>query len=237
MGCEPQPGLALLRMAQGRIDAACAAIRRVLGAAAERAQRARLLPAYIEIMLAAGSADEAHAACAELEEIAAALDTEVVRATAAQARGAVEYSSGNAKAALAPLREAFALWQQLEAPYEAARVRVLLGQACRALGDDDAGELELDAARAEFERLGAAPELARLQALAKAQKRDGRLPLTPRELEVLRLVAAGKTNKAIARQLRLSGRTIDRHVSNILAKLEVPSRAAATAYAYGHKLL
>jgi DNA-binding NarL/FixJ family response regulator len=236
LGWDPQPGLALLRTAQGRVDAASAAIRRALVAATGALERARLLPAYIEIMLAAAEAQEARSGCLELSEIAAKLDTDVLRALAAHARGMVEYAEGDAKAALAPLRRAFALWQDIEAPYEAARARVLIGLACRSLGDEEAGALELAAARAAFERLGAAPELARLDSLGAATpaRRHG---LTPRELEVLRLVVAGRTNKAIARELALSERTVDRHVSNILTKLNVASRAAATAYAYDHKLL
>lgn len=236
-GWEPQPGLALLRMAQGRSDAACAAIRRVLSAATGPLPRAKLLPAQIEIMLATGALQEARSACLELEEIAENFDTDVLRAMAAQARGAVELADGDARAALGPLRRAFEVWRQVEAPYEAARVRVLMGLACRQLGDDEAGELELGAARAVFERLGAAPELARLDSLGKRVASARRHRLTPRELQVLRLITVGKTNKIIATELFLSERTIDRHVSNILTKLNVPSRAAATAYAYDHKLV
>jgi ATP/maltotriose-dependent transcriptional regulator MalT len=237
LGCEPQPGLALLRMAQGRTDAACAAIRRVLSAATDRLQRAKLLPGYIEIMLTIGDIQEARNACREFEEIAKAFATDVLQAMAAHARGAVALAEGDARAALGPLRRAFEVWRHVEAPYEAARVRVRIGLACRSLGDDEAGELELGAARAVFERLGAAPELARLDSLGKRGTSAYRHGLTSRELQVLRLIAGGKTNRAIATELFLSERTIDRHVSNILTKLNVPSRAAATAHAYAHKLL
>lgn len=236
-GWEPQPGLALLRMAEGRNDAAGAAIRRVVGAATDGLQRAKLLPAHVEIMLTVGDIQEARSACRALEEIAEKFDTDVLRAMAAHARGAVALAEGDAPAALDSLRRAFEVWRQVEAPYEAARVRVLMGLACRALGDDEAGGLELDAARAVFEQLGAAPELARLDSLSKRAASVHRHGLTPRELQVLRLIAAGKTNKAIATGLSLSERTIDRHVSNILTKLNVPSRAAATAYVYDRKLL
>ena len=157
------------------------------------------------------------------------LNTEVLGAMAAHARGAVELAEGDAHAALGSLRRAFEVWQQIEAPYAAARVRVLIGLACRALGDDDGGGLELDAARAVFEQLGAAPDLARIDSLIRGAPSGRPHGLTPRELQVLRLVAAGKTNKAIAAELFLSEKTIDRHVSNILTKLDVPSRAAATA--------
>jgi DNA-binding CsgD family transcriptional regulator len=236
-GCEPQPGLALLRMAQGRTDAARAAIRRVLSAATDRLQRVKLLPGHIEIMLAIGDIQEARNACRELEEIAETFATDVLQALAAHARGAVTLAEGDARAALGPLRRAFEVWRHVEAPYEAARVRVLIGLACRSLADDEAGELELGAARAVFERLGAAPELARLDSLSKRAASVPGHRLTSRELQVLRLITGGKTNKAIATELFLSERTIDRHVSNILTKLDVPSRAAATAYAYAHKLL
>ena len=173
-----------------------------------------------------------------MEEIAETFETDVLRAMAAQARGAIDLAEGDTRAALGPLRRALEVWRQVEAPYEAARVRVLMGLACRSLGDDEAAELELDAARAVFEQLGAAPELARTR--RARQGRNARcihIRLTTRELQVLRLIAAGKTNKAIATALFLSERTIDRHVSNIFSKLNVPSRAAATAYAYDHKLL
>jgi DNA-binding CsgD family transcriptional regulator len=236
-GWDPQPGLALLRLAQGRADAATAAIRRAMSAATNQLERTKLLPAYIEVMLAVHDIEEARSACRELEEIAQRFDTDVLKAMAAQARGAIDLIEGNARAALGPLRRALEVWRLVEAPYEAARVRMLTGLACRALQDGEAAELELEAARAVFERLGAAPELARLDALGKRAASTPAHPLTARELQVLRLIAAGKTNKAIAASLFLSERTIDRHVSNIFSKLDVPSRAAATAYAYDHKLL
>ena len=235
-GCEPQPGFALLRLAQGRTDAARPAILRAVMAVTEPLERARLLPAHVEIMLAAADRGEARDACVELEAIAQRFDTDALRAMAAQARGALELAEGAAQAALALLRRAFEAWQRLEAPYEAARVRVLTGLACAALGDGDGSELELAAARAVFERLGAAPDLARLDSLRSHAASAHRHGLTPRELQVLRLAATGKTNKAIAAELCLSARTIDRHMSNILTRLNVRSRAAATAYAYTHKL-
>jgi DNA-binding CsgD family transcriptional regulator len=237
-GLEPQPGLALLRLAQGRTDAAVAAIRRAVSATADRLQRTKLLPAQIEIMLAANDLQEANGACRELEEIAASFDAGgVLGAMAAHARGAVELAEGDACAALGSLRYAFEVWQQIEAPYVGARVRVLIGLACRALGDDDGGGLELDAARAVFAQLGAAPDLACIDSLTRGVPSGRPHGLTRREHQVLRLVAAGKTNKAIAAELFLSEKTVDRHVSNIFTKLDVPSRAAATAYAYEHKLI
>ncbi|MGH3776191.1 MAG: LuxR C-terminal-related transcriptional regulator [Pseudonocardiaceae bacterium] len=237
-GCQPQPGLALLRLAQGRTEVAAAAICRVVGETTERRERARLLPAYVEIMLAAGETVPARGACRELTEIAEGYGRDgVLGATAAHARGAVALAEGDAQAALIALRHACQVWQQLEAPYEVALVRVLMGLACRALGDDDGAGLELAAAHDMFLQLGAAPDVARLDSLTRDARSGPRRGLTPRELQVLRLVAAGATNKAIAVELVLSGRTVDRHVSSILTKLAVPSRAAATAYAYQHRLV
>jgi len=235
-GWEPQPGLALLRVAQGRADAAAAQIRRVVGETRDRWQRARLLPACVEILLAAGDASGAREACRELEDLAKTLDVEIVSAMAAHARGALELAGGNPAEALGPLRGAFEVWQRFGAQYIAARLRVLIGRACSALGDAEGASLEFDAARATFEQLGAAPDLARLSAPvpAPAARPHG---LTPRELEVLLLVATGKTNKAIAGELFLSEKTVDRHVSNIFDKLGVSSRSAATAFAYEHKLV
>jgi DNA-binding CsgD family transcriptional regulator len=235
-GREPQPGRALLRLAQGQGDVAEAAIRRVLAETAEAGKRARFLPAYVEIALAIGDTDAARTASRELEAVAAGHGGRALGAMAARARGAVELSQGDARAALMSLRRASDVWQQLGAPHEAARVRELVGLACRALGDEDTASLELESARAAFANLGAAPDLARLDSLSGGPSTDARV-LTERELEVLRHLAAGETNKAIAADLVLSERTVDRHVSNIFAKLGVSSRAAATAYAYEQRLL
>jgi DNA-binding CsgD family transcriptional regulator len=237
LGREPQPGLALLRMAQGRNDAACAAMQRLVTATSDRLQRANLLPTHLEIMLALGRLEDARRDCTELRALAEMLDMDLLRATAAQAHGAIALADGDALAAAGALRTAFELWERLEAPYEAARVRVLIGLACRALGDDDASGLEFEAARLAFERLGAQPDLARLASLAAPAATRQDHPLTARERDVLRLIALGRTNKDIADTLGLSARTIDRHVSNILGKLDVPSRTAATARAYDRKLL
>jgi DNA-binding CsgD family transcriptional regulator len=236
LGFEPQPGLALLRLAQGRAGAACAAIRRLTSATSDRVRRARVLPAHLEIMLACGDLEEARRARDELRELAHAFDTDVLHAVVAQAGGAIAIAEGRAQAALDPLRCAFGLWKRLDAPYEAARVRVLVGQACRALGDDEAARLEIEAAKSVFERLGARPELARLDARNAPDRPSSRPLLTARELQVLRLISTGRTNKEIAEELSLSQRTIDRHVTNILTKLAVRSRTAATTYAYDHKL-
>jgi DNA-binding CsgD family transcriptional regulator len=234
-GTEPHPGLALLRLAQGKGDVAVSSLRRVIGETTDPLRRVRLLPAYVEIMLAAGELEEARGACRELEEISATYDSPMLRAMVADAQGAVALADGDARGALVLLRRAGQAWQEHRAPYEATRVRVLVARACRALGDEESAALELDAARRVFDELGAAPELARIDALGEPSADPH--GLTARELQVLRMVAAGATNKAIAADLVLSERTIDRHVSNILAKLRVPSRAAATAYAYEHQLV
>jgi len=236
-GWEPQPGLALLRLAQGNDDAAAAMIRRVVGETTRPLKRARLLPAYVEIMLAVGDIQVARSACRELEEISARYESSMLGAMVAHAEGAIDLTEGDARVALLTLRRAWQMWQELEIPYEVARVRTLLGLACRALGDDDTATLELEAARDIFAQLGAAPDLARVDSLIRRAPSVDEHGLTTRELQVLSLVAAGETNRAIASELVLSERTVDRHVSNIFTKLDVSSRAAATAYAYKHQLV
>ena len=236
VGGDPQPGLALLRLAQRRPEDAASSIRRALTVMAGRLQRARVLPAAVEILLAVGDTEAAKGAADELQALARDYATDVLVAMAAHAGGAVSLAGGEAAAAVEPLRQASAIWLRIGAPYLAARPRVLIGLACRALGDEDGAKVELLAARSVFEKLGAAPDVARVDALIGGKHRR-RGDLTTRELEVLLKVAMGKTNKAIAAELSLSEKTVDRHVSNIYNKLDVPSRAAATAYAYEHGLL
>lgn len=236
-GLEPQPGLALLRLAQGNIESAVAAIRRATGETSDPAARARLLPAYVEIMLAAGELEAAGQACTELDEIARAYGSELLRAFAAQARGALELEAGAGESALVKLREACELWQGLGAPYELASARLLLGRARRLAGDDEGFELEVDAARSAFEQLGARPALASVDLLIAGQDRTEAHGLTSRELEVLRLVAKGRSNREIASDLVISEHTVARHVQNILTKLRVNSRTAAGAFAFEHDLV
>jgi DNA-binding NarL/FixJ family response regulator len=234
-GYDPQPGLALLRLAQRETLAAAATIRRAVDECADRPTRARLLPAFVEITIASGDHDAARLAADELAEIATVYGTPALAAVSSQARGAVLLAEDDARGALLALRAARRGWQELDAPYEEARVRVLLAIACRALGDEDTATLELGACRRIFERLGAGPDLARL-GTGTASGDAAIHGLTTRELEVLHLLATGMTNQAIADELFLSVKTVDRHVSNILTKLGVSSRAAATAYAYRHGL-
>ncbi len=235
-GREPQPGLALLRLAQGRVDAALGAIRRVVGEAHGAVARAAVLGPDVEIRLAAGDVAGARASAHELSSIAGHLGAPLVQAAAAQATGTVLLAEGDAEAALDTLRRAWAGWHGLDAPYEAARVRVLVGLACRALGDEDGAAMELDAARWVFDELGAGPDLARVADLARAAPDAPPAPLTAREAEVMRLVARGRTNREVAAELYISDKTVARHLSNIFAKLGVSSRAAATAWAYEHGL-
>jgi DNA-binding NarL/FixJ family response regulator len=231
-GRDPEPGMSLLRLAQGRIDVAPAAIRRALEEAQDPFARSRLLPACVEVMLEADDVGAAREAADELAAIAAQLDAPYLNALAADATGAVLLTEGDARAALTMLRAAQRSWREIEAPHQVGRVRALIGVACRALGDAAGAELEFEAARGVLEELGAAPDLERLARLAGSSRPEG--PLSRRESEVLTLVAAGKTNRAIATELFISEKTVARHVSNIFTKLGLSSRAEATAYAFKH---
>jgi ATP/maltotriose-dependent transcriptional regulator MalT len=233
LGWEPQPGLAQLRLAQGRVDAALAAIRRASAEIGDALKRIALLPSYVEIALAAGEVEEARTACNELGALAQRYESAMVDAMLAHAHGAVALAEGDAHAALPSLREAGQTWLELDAPYEIARTRALVSRACAALGDEEAAALELEASRAIFEQLGAAPDLERLGRSATPDRHG----LSARELEVLRLVSAGKSNREIASTLVISEHTVARHLQNIYAKLGLSSRAAATAFAFEHELV
>jgi len=236
LGREPQPGLALLRVAQGQREAALAAVRRVLGALQDPLRRVSVLFAYIDILIGASELDEAETVCTELEKLAELYGTSVLVASATHGRGLCLLARGRNDEAAATLSKAFAAWRELDAPFMVATARAQFARACAALGDHDTAALECKAARAILERLGAHPALAELPD-SDAETPDSSHGLTARELEVLDLVATGKTNKLIARELDLSEKTVDRHVSNIFSKLDLASRAAATAYAYEHGLL
>ena len=237
-GRTPQPGLAKLRLAQGDVEAAQAAIRQAMANTHERRIRAAVLGAGVEIMLAAGDVPAARAAAQELAGIADAVGAAYLRAAASQARGAVLLAEARPREALPTLDDACAAWRELRAPYEEARVRLAMGLAHRALGDDDTAAMDLDAAIRTFRELGAAADLAQAKAAAAAPRSTrGVDRLTVREFEVLGLVATGRTNRAIASELVISEKTVARHVSNIFTKLGLSTRAAATAYAYQHHLL
>ena len=236
LGSDPQPGLALLRLAQGKVAAARTAFG-VSGAGAPSSppQRARLLAAKVDIALAAADLDEARAARDELESIAREFATPALAAASATADGAVRLAESDLPGAIESLRRARATWQDLKLPYETARIRVLCGLALRAAGHAEESALELRAALAVFERLGAAPDVATTAAMLAG---GDQLPrgLTPREAEVLRLVAAGKTNRDIAVALVISEHTVARHLQNMFVKLDVSSRSGATAFAFEHDL-
>ena len=227
VGRDPQPGLALLRLAQGRTDAATASIAAALAPeGGDRLGRAPLLAAQTEIALAAGDVALAETSAQEVADTAIAFDSAGLRAEGNRCRGAVLLAQGRAVEAMALLRMAFNTWQELDAPYEVARTRLLLADAYRALGDADAASRERSAAHACFARLGV------------VEAREG-LPmgLTVREVEVVRLIAAGDSNRAIAEKLVLSQKTVARHVSNIFGKVGATSRSGVTAFAYDNGLM
>jgi DNA-binding CsgD family transcriptional regulator len=227
----------MLRLAQGQVDAAAVAVRRAVDEANVQVAKAKVLAPFVEIMLVARDLGAAAAAAHELAQIAGDLGAPLLRAASEHATGAVLLGRGDASAALVVLRRAWAAWRELEAPYEAARVSVLIGLACRALGDPHTAAIELDTARAVFRQLGAAPDLARVEALSPTARPKALMGLTARDVEVLALVATGKTNREIAAALVISEHTVARHVQNILAKLGVSSRTAAGAFAFEHGLV
>ncbi len=236
-GREPQPGMALLRLAQGQEEAAKASIVRAAQEANTTSTKAKLLPALVEIALASNDVVAARGAADELSEIVVPLESQVLHAAAEQAQGAVLLAEGEPRAALERLRVACAGWADLDVPYEVARARALIGVALRDLGDHDSEQMELDAALSVLRELGAAPDIVRLEKLSGRAYPGSAGGLSPRELEVLRLIAAGKTNRGIATELVLSEKTVARHVSNIFTKLGLSSRSAATAFAYENDLV
>jgi DNA-binding NarL/FixJ family response regulator len=236
LGRDPQPGLALMRLAQGRLDVAAASIRRAVSETPRGLPRVALLPAYVEIMLATDDVDAAASASRELSDIADEQGSDAIRAMASHAQGAVSLAESDAQTALVELRRAEHAWQELGALHTSARVRVLLAQACRQLGDEDSAALELRGAHDTFAELGAQPDLTALDPLmlGDSQETHG---LSTREREVLRLVATGRSNREIAATLVLSEHTVARHLQNIYAKLGVSSRTAAGAFAHEHHLV
>jgi DNA-binding CsgD family transcriptional regulator len=236
-GRPPQPGLALLRLAQGHPQAAATMMRQVLSEFTDPVSRSKGLGAHVEIALEAHDLVAARGSADELAAVAAALASPYLDAAAAQAAGAVELAEGDARSARASLHRSWQAWRELEAPYDAARSRLLMGLAARALDDAETAAIDLDAAREAFADLGAGPDVARVDEIARRGQPTAAGPLSERELQVLALVATGKTNRGIAAQLVISEKTVARHVSNIFTKLGVSSRAGATAYAYEHDLV
>jgi len=231
------PGLARLRLVQKHVDAAMALVARMAEEVQEPAARATVLDAYVEIALAANSLAAARQASGELSALVSQRGVPLLDALALRSAGAVLLAEGDARGALPHLRQSWNLWCELPAPYEASRVRCLIAQACSKLGDEDNAALELSAARETFEQLGAAADLANVRSMLSKLKSQNGGPLTEREIEVLRLVASGMTNRGIAARLNISEKTVARHLSNIFTKLDLASRTAATAYAYDHGLL
>lgn len=231
-GHDPQPGLALLRLAQGRPDTAAAGLRRTLAEPVESTVLPVVLGAYVEALLASDELGEAAAAVSRLREAAGELGVPMVGALSACAEARLALATGDPATALRSGRRAWTLWHGLDAPYHAARSRVVVAEACRALGDEDAARMELEAALSGFEELDARLDVRAVQQLlAHAES-----PLSPREREVIRLLASGLTNRAIAGRLFVSEKTVARHLSNIFTKLGVSTRTAAAAYAFEHHL-
>ncbi len=237
-GRDPQPGLALLRMTRGDPEAADATLARVLDEGGLSAQRPGLLAARVEVAIAAGHLEAARATADELTATTADAAALSLIALAATARGRLALEEGEPRGALGELRHAAHAWGELGAVYETARVRELIAEACRRVGDLDTADLELGTARATYERLGAKLDLARVDASDPAgPEPDHGAGLTGREVEVLKHVATGQTNRQIADALIISEKTVARHVSNIFTKLDVGSRTAAAAYAHEHDLV
>lgn len=236
-GRQPQPGLALLRLAEGQVAQADAAIRRTLAETDDPTMRSRLLPAAVEVLVAAGDLDAALAACSELERAAADYRSLMLDAATTYSRGVVQLAAGEPGDALPSLRQAMEKWRALDVPYEAARVQVLIGQASHALGDEEGARSEWEAARETFTGLGAQPDVARVDGLIEEKADRQTHGLSERQLEVLQHIAAGRRNREIADILVISRRTVERHVSDIFTKLDLSSRSAATAYAYEHNLV
>jgi DNA-binding NarL/FixJ family response regulator len=186
-------------------------------------------------MLAIGDTTAAREAAEELRQVATILGTPLLRAQAARAAGAVLGAEGNSTDALVELRKAFAEFHALGVRYEAARTRLLIADACAALGDVDTADMETAAAQGVLEAL--TPTAKGLHAAGESGATSSVAGLTQRELEILRLLATGKTNRGIAQELVVSEKTVASHVSHIFTKLGITSRSAATAYAYDHGLV
>lgn len=236
-GHAPQPGLALLRLAQDRHDVAEMSIRRLVDEATDFCARTKMLTAHVDIMLAIGDLEAVHRTAADLRALAEQTGSALLRATSSWATGAELAATGHHDEALELLQAAAATWQSLDAPYLASRARALAGRTLQSLGDTDAAAFEGAAARAVFESVGAVPDLDQLAAGTGTADTRRTAGLTAREVEVLRLVAAGGTNRSIAEELVISEKTVERHLGNIFTKLGVTNRTAASAWAFNHDLV
>lgn len=236
-GRAPQPGRALLHLARGEKAEALTDVKRALAETRNPRLRVDVLRACVTIAIAADSLDDARVAESELTLLCTQRPAPYLEAATAVAKGAVQLASGDAGAALTCLRAGAMAWHDLEAPYESARARALMGDAYWQRGDKDGARLEWDAAQEIFERLGAAPDVEAIAARLASPLPSSTDALTGREVEVLRLVAAGLSNRTIGSKLDISEKTVARHISNIFTKLDLSSRSAATAYAYEHKLV
>src|SRR5262249_19247280 len=148
-----------------------AASRRVLSATSDPLQRTRFLPAHVEIMLSVSDLREARQAADELGALADHFGMEILSAMAQHAKGAVALAEGDASGAIGPLREAQHVWQRVGAPYLSARIRLVVARAFQALGDQDGAVLELESAKKTFVHLGAAPDIAAVEAMGAARAR------------------------------------------------------------------
>lgn len=235
LGRVPQPGLARVRLSQGRIDAAVNGLRLALEPPPSAPLRGtELLAALAEAHLAAGDTDAAAEAAKAMTDVvnraASVYLDAVTRTTEAQ----VLLARGDALAACLRAGEAVEQFQGLGLPYDEARAREVRGAAARVIDVLDTTQLELTAARDTYRRLGAEPDERRVTALLGEASP---FPLSSREIEVLRLVARGGTNKEVAGQVVVSEHTVARHLSNIYTKLGVGSRSAAAAWAYERSLI
>ncbi len=236
-GRQPQPGLALLCLAKGQTEVSKKMVLRLYSDTNKRLKRVQFLPAFVDILLESGDTRQAREAAEELNEIAADIDTPYLTAIATCAYGSVLLYEGEQDMALKQLRQSWSAWENLEIPYESARCRVLIARACLDQGDTETAKMELNAAKWVFQQLGAVPDIQRVDKQIGPDRPEFRHGLTPRQLEVLRHVAGGLSNREIAGKLYISERTVERHISDIFNKLNVSSRSAATSYAYEHRLL
>ena len=237
LGFDPQPGLALMRLRQGKSRAALSCIKRTLASVRDAPGRIRLIPAAVEIMLSVGDLAAARQLCDELSRLAAQHASDAVEAASAEAIGDLCVAEGELEGALPSFGRAAELWRELHAPYQLSRLRLKIGQTCAALGDSEGARREVEAARDVFGKLGAEPDRKAAEALLRSLRQGTESVLTPRQTEILQLVAEGLTNREIAQRLGLSERTVDRHVSDTLTRIDVPTRAAATAFAISHGLI